>query len=186
MNLSKYTLTFISTLLIWLFLLVKAGTAFISVLINDSSKLNITLVLSLSFAFLACLYGFWSIYVLAHRSKSAPMGLPEEIKSSPVKQDDYVSSLSSIMSIIGIALLNFSTLEGLVMLIVFAIIIIVCFRNSSICLTNPIITLLGYKSATIRTTDNQFSAIFKDDLTKGDMIDKYHIADHIYLVKKHA
>lgn len=90
------------------------------------------------------------------------------------------------MSIIGIALLNFSTLEGLVMLIVFAIIIIVCFRNSSICLTNPIITLLGYKSATIRTTDNQFSAIFKDDLTKGDMIDKYHIADNIYLVKKHA
>lgn len=110
--------------------------------------------------------------------------IPVQIKNIENINYEYFALLMTIISLISF---DFTTLRGLILLVVLVFIMGAIFIKTELFYSNPSFALLGfhiYKADT--NNDNLTNSIFitKDKISKGDKIKYLKISDRVYFTKK--
>lgn len=187
MNKSK--MTCISMTAMWLVLFIKTidipiywGWDFEIVPIKDLISItNFVSLLSL-FLFIASL--FW-IHQLKHRMKGSPSSLSVRVSSVEYINNDYVNSLSTVITIFSVLIINYDSLRDLMILAVILLVIFLCYSKTNLYYTNAIFALLHYKIAIVKTDNNEALpdgsiVLTKKDIKSGDYIKPHHISENVY------
>lgn len=150
--------------------------------IGFSELLSINNLIAFSSALLLLMGGLF-YYQFIHRLRG-DLDLPVTIESIENINYEYFALLVTIISIIAF---DFTTLRGLVLLIVLLIILCAIFIKTELFYSNPSFALLGfliYKADTNNEGLKNKIFITKDKFKVGDKIKYLKISDKVYFTKK--
>ena len=132
----------------------------------------------------------WSAFVwwdLKYQMKGAPSGSSSTVGKIKSMNHEYISSLATIISAVGICEFNGIGFQEFVLVLIVLVTIIVCLINTNFYYCNPFWALLGYKLALINTdgSSNAFTKdailLFRGELKENENINYHHIADNVFL-----
>lgn len=192
MRITKHQLFTISTILIWIILLVKEveipcyfGKDW--VFVDPISLISIHNLIGLV-SFVMIIVGLINARRLMHRTKGTPTSLNVKIEGVSDRSQDYINSLSSIITIFSVACLDFNGIRGVILLAVVLFVIYVCTINSNWYYCNPIFALMNFHIDVIHTNmesrdlPNGSIVLYQGDIKKDVYVTPYHISDNVYLI----
>lgn len=185
---NKFRLWAIATLPMWLLLLIQSW----SVLCDCSlwrefdwilllfSPANIVTLLT------GCMLtiGLCSIHYIYCRLKGSPDTLPVMITDWKDLQQDYVSSLTTMISSFSVLLMDYDSYRDLLILFVLVATLYICYTQTNLYYANPIMALLGYKIAKVENNTPELPSgsilLYRGDLEHP--ISFHKVADNVYIV----
>ncbi len=188
---NKFRLWSIATLPMWLLLLIQSWSIpfscsfwaeidWSSVLHTLLSPANVVALLS------GCMLimGVSSIHYVIYRLKGSPDSLPEMITNRKDLQQDYVSSLTTMISLFSVLLIDYDSYRDLLVLLVWLATLYICYVRTNLYYANPIMALLGYKIAKVETNYKELPSgsilLYRGDLEHP--ISFHKVADNVYIV----
>ena len=133
-------------------------------------------------SFVMIIKGLACFHQLQHRMKGSPGGLATTISKVNDRNFDYVNTLATILTLLGVILVPVDTLRGFLIFAILMALIIVCYQKTNLYYSNPIFAALGFKLYTINGNgiQNESIAIYRGDLRDGSCVRFYHISDNVY------
>lgn len=117
--------------------------------------LIITIPNSIAFiCFVLVALSLWYLHHLTHRLKGSPSALPVTIESKDSINIDYINTLSTLVTLFSILLINYDTIRDVILLFVFVFIIMVCYTKTNLYYCNPIFAAWGFKIIRVNTNGN--------------------------------
>ena len=137
-----------------------------------------------SISLLMILTGALSFHQLRHRMKGSPIGLLTIISKVNDRNYDYVNTLATIVTLLGVVLISVDTLRGFLIFCILMIFIIVCYLKTNLYYCNPIFAALGFRLYTVNGNGLQEEsiAIYRGALRDGCGVRYYHISDNVYFL----
>lgn len=179
--LSKSQLFVMSTMPIWLILLVRNIPCDF-----DFSKCNLVSKSVLVCSFLLLMYGLYVVYGISYRLKGSPDSLAVPIKEIKDKTSEYVNTLSTLFSLFPFACNEITSCRDLVVAVVEIGIVYVCFTHSNLYYSNPILPFFGLKIGEVVTADDCQElptgsvVIYKDEFKKT--MSPYRVDNKVYFL----
>ncbi|MDE6237284.1 MAG: hypothetical protein K2M45_05400 [Muribaculaceae bacterium] len=139
-------------------------------------------------SFVMIIVGLINARRLMHRTKGTPTSLNVKIEGVSDRSQDYINSLSSIITIFSVACLDFNGIRGVILLAVVLFVIYVCTINSNWYYCNPIFALMNFHIDVIHTNmesrdlPNGSIVLYQGDIKKDVYVTPYHISDNVYLI----
>lgn len=126
--------------------------------------------------------GVLSLHQLRHRTKGSPDGLTTTVTSVSDRSLDYVNTLATIVTLIGVVLVPVETLRSFLIFAILMTFIIVCYLKTNLYYSNPIFAALGFRLYTINGNGmpNESIVIYRGVLNKNMSVTYYHISDKVY------
>lgn len=192
--LNKFMLWLISTSAMWVILLIKTwnvpicwtfwqGFEWAPIKIIFSPT-NIVAYISI----VCLLMGYWSMKVMNNKLEGSPSSLPVTIIKRTDKNQDYINSLASLVTLFAVLMVEYENWRDLLMLIVMLIVIFVCYTQTNLYYSNPIMALLKYKIAEVETKINCKElpsgsiVLYKGEINDNDVVTPYYVADNVYII----
>lgn len=122
---------------------------------------------------------------LRHRTKGSPKGLPTTIAKADDRSVDYVNTLATIITLLGVVLVPIQTFREFLLFVVLMALIVVCYVKTSLYYSNPILAFLGFRLYTVRTNciKDDFIGLFRGELKVGNTVIYYHVSDNVYYLE---
>ena len=178
--LTKFQLFVVSTLPIWLILLVKN----IPCWCECDSSLPSLLMLAIASVFF--IYGSYLIYCVCFKLKGSPDLLPVPIGKVKDKTSEYVNSLSTLFSLFPFVSSDVATPKDLVVASLILVVVYICFTQSNLYYSNPVLALLGLKIGEVVTSEDckglptNSIVIYQGELR--DTMSPYVVDDKVYFL----
>lgn len=147
--LSKSQLFVMSTMPIWLILLVRNFPCDF-----DFNECNIVSKLVFICSLLLLVYGLYVVYGISYRLKGSPDSLAVPIKEIKDKTSEYVNTLSTLFSLFPFACNEITSCRDFWVAVAEIVIVYVCFTRSNLYYSNPILPLFGLKIGEVVTADD--------------------------------
>lgn len=126
--------------------------------------------------------GVLSIHQLRHRTKGSPEGLTTTVSVVKDRNIEYVNTLATIVTLLGVVLVSVETLRGFLIFVILMAFIIVCYLKTNLYYCNPIFAALGFRLYTVNVSGMQDEAIavYRGVLEVNRSVNYYHISDNVY------
>lgn len=144
--LTKFQLFVVSTLPIWLILDVKNIPCWCENIPSLPS------LLMFAVAAIFSLYGLYLIFCICYNLKGAPNSLAIPIVEVKVKTTEYVNSLSTLLSLFPFVSSDVETPKDLMVAFLILVVVYVCFTQSNLYYSSPMLALLGFKIGEVVTS----------------------------------
>ena len=148
-------------------------------------KLIITIPNTIAFiCFVLVALSIWHLHHLTHRLKGSPSVLPVTVGDKVSINIDYINTLSTLVTLFSVLLINYDTIRDVILLIVFVIIIMVCYTKTNLYYCNPVFAALGFRIVRVNTNGNAkipdgSVVLFRGEL--GLRISVHHLADNVFI-----
>lgn len=135
-------------------------------------------------SFVMTLNGIASLLQLLHRTEGTPDGLTTAISIVGNRNYDYVNTLATIVTLLGVILVPVDTLRGFLVFAILMILIIVCYTKTNLYYCNPIFAALGFRLYTVngKGLQEESIAIYRGALQNNRGVRFYHISDNVYFL----
>ena len=145
----------------------------------------ITIPNSIAFiCFVLSALSLWYLQHLTHRLKGSPSALPIMIETIDSINIDYINTLSTLVTLFSVLLINYDTIRDVILLVVFVIIIMVCYTKTNLYYCNPVFAAWGFRIVRVNTNGNTkvpngSVVLYKGEL--GNRITVHHLADNVFI-----
>lgn len=126
----------------------------------------------------------WYLHHLMHRLKGSPSALPLSIKHMNSINLDYINTLSTIVTLFSVLLIDYETIRDVILLVVFMVIIMMCYTKTNLYYCNPVFAALGFRIVSVNTNCNTIVPDGSVVLYRGELgirISVHHLADNVYI-----
>lgn len=126
--------------------------------------------------------GVLSIHQLRHRTKGSPEGLTTKVTMVKDRNIEYVNTLATIVTLLGVALVSVETLRGFLIFVILMALIIVCYLKTNLYYCNPIFAALGFRLYIVNVSGmpDEAIAVYRGVLKVNCSVYYYHISDNVY------
>ena len=148
-------------------------------------NLIITIPNTIAFiCFVLVALSLWYLYHLAHRLNGSPSALPVTIEHKDSINIDYINTLSTLVTLFSVLLINYETIRDVILLVVFVIIIMVCYTKTNLYYCNPVFAVCGFRIVSVNTNGNAkvpngSIVLYRGGI--GDRISVHHLADNVFI-----
>lgn len=140
-----------------------------------------------SYVFLWALY---CLHQLNHLKKGTPLVLPRKIASIENRNQDYLNSLSTLITLCGLLFVKYESVQDVIQMVILLFVIYVCYTSTNMYYCNPVFATLGYKIAVVEFEDNSDKnadpsiILYKGEKKLSDYFyDIHHLSDNVYLAR---
>lgn len=126
----------------------------------------------------------WYLLHLTHRLKGSPSALPVRIEHKDSINIDYINTLSTLVTLFSVLLINYDTIRDVILLVVFVIIIMVCYTKTNLYYCNPVFAAWGFKIVSVNTNGNTKVPDGSVVLYRGELnnrVSVHHLADNVFI-----
>lgn len=126
----------------------------------------------------------WHLHHLMHRLKGSPSALPVTIMHKNSINLDYINTLSTIVTLFSVLLIDYTTIRDVILLVVFMVIIMMCYTKTNLYYCNPVFAALGFRIVSVNTSCNTKVPDGSVVLYRGELgirISVHHLADNVYI-----
>lgn len=126
----------------------------------------------------------WYLHRLTHRLKGSPSALPVKIEHKDSINIDYINTLSTLVTLFSVLLIQYESIRDMILLVVFIVIIMVCYTKTNLYYCNPVFAAWGFRIVRVNTNDNDkvpngSVVLYRKEL--GDRITVHHLADNVFI-----
>ena len=124
------------------------------------------------------------LHHLMYRLKGSPSALPVTIMHKNAINLDYINTLSTIVTLFSVLLIDYKTIRDVILLVVFMVIIMMCYTKTNLYYCNPVFAALGFRIVSVNTNCNTKVPDGSVVLYRGELgirISVHHLADNVYI-----
>ena len=148
-------------------------------------ELIITIPNSIAFiCFVLVALSLWYLHHLTHRLKGSPSALPVTIAHKDSIHIDYINTLSTLVTLFSVLLINYDTIRDVILLVGFVITIMVCYTKTNLYYCNPVFAAWGFRIVSVNTNGNTKVPVGSVVLYRGGLgirISVHHLADNVFI-----
>ena len=148
-------------------------------------ELIITIPNSIAFiCFVLVALSLWYLHHLTHRLQGSPSVLPVTVERKDSINIDYINTLSTLVTLFSVLLIDYDTIRDVILLVVFVSIIMVCYTKTNLYYCNPVFAALGFRIVRVNTHGNTKVSDGSVVLFRGKLgirISVHHLADNVFI-----
>lgn len=190
---SKIKITAISFIAMWLLLFEK--TINLPIYFGrDYELVDIGIIFSWRnivayFSFVMIILAFLFVWDIHYDLKGSPDTNSIKIGKVADKNYDYLSTLSTMVTVVSVLMINYCGIRELIILGTLIFILYVCYIKTNLFYCNPLFALLGYKIAEVCNNDNDTVlpqgsiVLYKGKLTEDSRVLTKKLTNIIFIIK---